>query len=28
VHPNGSNKLLQMNVRPKIHEAIYRALRN
>jgi CubicO group peptidase (beta-lactamase class C family) len=27
VHPNGSNKLLQMNVRPAIHETIYKALR-
>jgi CubicO group peptidase (beta-lactamase class C family) len=27
VHPDGSNKLLRMNVRPAIHEAIYRALK-
>lgn len=28
VNPNGSNKLLQMNVRPRIHEVIYKALKN
>lgn len=27
VNPSGSNKLLQMNVRPAIHEAIYRSLK-
>ncbi len=26
VHPSGSNTLLKMNVRPKIHETIYRAM--
>jgi len=26
VHPSGSNTLLNMNVRPKIHETIYQAL--
>jgi len=28
VHPDGSNRLLRMNVRGNIHEAIYRALRS
>jgi hypothetical protein len=27
VHPDGSNKLLRMNVRSNIHEQIYRSLR-
>ena len=27
VHPDGSNKLLNMNVRSNIHEAIYKALK-
>jgi beta-glucosidase-like glycosyl hydrolase/CubicO group peptidase (beta-lactamase class C family) len=27
VHPDGSNRLLRMNVRSNIHEAVYRALR-
>ncbi|HNP54786.1 MAG TPA: serine hydrolase, partial [Ferruginibacter sp.] len=26
VHPNGSSLLNQLNVRPKIHEAIYRSI--
>lgn len=28
VHPSGSNTLLKMNVRPKIHETIYQAIIN
>ncbi len=28
VHPSGSDALLQMNVRPKIHETIYQAILN
>jgi beta-N-acetylhexosaminidase len=28
VHPSGSNLLLNMNVRPKIHETIYQAIAN
>lgn len=28
VNPDGSNKFLKMNIRPKVHETIYRALAN
>ena len=28
VHPSGSNKFLQMNVRPRVHDQIYRSFQN